>query len=101
MKIRAERTDPKIRKLLILQSAVILAGKIGHMNITRDAVAKEAKIGSSTVARYYRNMKSLKTKVLSMAISQEIMPVLAHALVLRVRLAPTLKCKIVDYLASL
>lgn len=75
---RAARTNPRTRKLQILNSAMYLASSVGHKNITRDSVAELCDIASSTVAKYYSTMSTLKLAVFKEAMRLEYMPVLQH-----------------------
>lgn len=98
---RAPRTDPKMRKTQILARAMCLAASIGHDNITRDEVARQCEIGSSTVAKYYRTMVILKRAVFKEAMRLEYMPVLQHCVSDEaLDKFPELKRKILKYLSD-
>lgn len=98
---RAERTNPRMRKLQILAAGMSLAASIGHNAITRDGVADLCKIASSTVAKYYRTMRILKLAVFKEAIRLECMPVLQHCVSDEsLDKFPEIKRKILQYLSD-
>ena len=75
---RATKTDPTERKQQILDTAIWLAERVGHKNLTRDSVASYSKVSGPLVARYFKTVASLKQTVFKEAIKHENLTVLSH-----------------------
>lgn len=96
---RASRTNGEQRRKQILESAIYLAGKIGHLKITRNAVANECRISGALIYKYFTDIESLKNRVLKEAVKMEILPILAHC-VSTTKLPQKLKQKTIEYLSK-
>jgi AcrR family transcriptional regulator len=66
-------------KLDILVAAVTLARKIGLQNLTREAVAKAANAGESTINYHYGSMDLLRSEVVEHALLGKDISILTHA----------------------
>lgn len=74
-----KRLAPTVRHEQIVASAVKLAKRVGLANITRDNVAKEAKVSTGLVSKY-GDMTKLRAEVVRVAVAEEILPIVAQAL---------------------
>jgi AcrR family transcriptional regulator len=74
-----KRLAPTVRHEQIIASAVKLAKRVGLANITRDNVAKEAKVSTGLVSKY-GDMTDLRAEVVRVAVSDKILPIVAQAL---------------------
>ena len=96
------RESQEIRKIEILNASIELSIKIGYQQITREAVAAEAKTSCGLVTFYFKNMEELKNEIIETAIDREILPLLAQALSLggtqTKNLNKKLKDKVLKYL---
>jgi AcrR family transcriptional regulator len=102
---RATRTNPDVRKELILDAAVQLSTRIGYNRITRDAVAELAHVSSSLLHAYFPRMESVRRAVMEVAIKREIVEIIAQGLALndaRARkINKTLRQKVMTYISTL
>ena len=79
-----KRLTPEQRKHLILEAAVELSIYEGYEKLTRENVAAMADCTPSLVTpHYYRSMEVLKAAVISYAVDNKILEILAEALVYR------------------
>ncbi len=74
------RTDPKLRKAHILNSALIVATRVGCHGVTRGEVAKVAGISGSLVSKYFGTMPKFKRTIMRTAIARQIPEVVAYGL---------------------
>lgn len=74
------RKHKKIRKEMILCTAVEMSIKIGYQHLIRDEVAKEARVSGALINRYFVTIDDLKKEVLRVAIEKEIVEIVAQAL---------------------
>lgn len=99
-----ERKLPKERKKELLSEAVELSKELGYSHITRDGIAKKAKVSYGLVTRYFQSMDNLRRLVLKEAIRTEILEIIAQGLVrkdpLTRRLTPELKERVLTYLSK-
>lgn len=72
---------PEARKQQILEAAVRRAGVVGLARTRRDDVAVEAGVGAGLVTRYFSTMTQLKRAIIRYAVHNEILPLIAEALV--------------------
>lgn len=101
MRKRASRTEPAERKKQILDYAIYVSGKIGHLNITRSVIAKECGIAGSLIYKYFTSIDVLKKQVFRQAVKQEIIPILAHCISNKeFKIPAKLKQKTIEYLAK-
>jgi AcrR family transcriptional regulator len=101
VRLRAKRTEPFIRRIEILESAIYLAEKIGHLNITRAAIAQDCKISGATVARYFPTIEKLQQEVYKRAIRSENVSILRHCLSIeKCKMPLELKRKTIAFLIS-
>ena len=73
----------KLRKAEILRVALALASKTGYMQITRQAVADRAACSPALVSEYFATMPQLRRAVMSAAIAERELTVLAQGLAAR------------------
>ena len=98
--MRATRSNPALRKQQILTAAIALATRIGHMALTRDAVAARAHISSSLVAHYFKTVDGLRRAVFREAVRSNNLPILSRCLFAPgCRLTPELHASVLEYLA--
>lgn len=99
MKQRTNRLPPAERKKEILEGAINVAIRIGHLSLTRADVAHECKITPSLIAKYFRTIELLRRAVLNRAIKLEILPILAHCVYINNhKFSPSLRDKIIKHL---
>lgn len=102
---RATRIAPNDRREMILNAAIQLSLKIGYKSITRDKVAKIAKVSSALIAHYFPRMRHLRQAVIKAAISQNILQILAQGLILGdsdiLKVPDVLKHKIAQHISHL
>jgi AcrR family transcriptional regulator len=68
------------RKEFILRAALNVAEEVGYLKVTRDKIARKAKISSSLVQFYFRNMENLRKEIAIRAIKDKNIPVVAQLL---------------------
>ena len=78
---RTRYDDTSIRETQILDAAVKLSEKHGYSNVTREQVANAAGCSVGLVSRHMGTMENLRRSIVSAAISQENLIILAQALV--------------------
>lgn len=74
------RADPELRKDSILNSAMILAEKIGYNRLTRAKVAEAAGVSESLVSKNFGTMDQLKNDIIRRAIKTENLKIIAQGL---------------------
>ncbi len=79
---RAKAVSPEQRKNIILTAGIKLSIRIGYNVITRDEVARWAKISSPLISRYFPRMKHLRFAVMNAAIEREVVEVIAQGIIL-------------------
>ena len=98
------RTDPKLRRMQLLRTAVAVSERDGYLNITRQLVAEEAGVSMGLVSSYFGSMPNLRSLVMDYAIRNEIIVVIAQGLGNKneaARNAPAaLKARAIDYLTQ-
>jgi AcrR family transcriptional regulator len=77
------RKHKKIRKDMVLCTAIEMALKVGYQHLIRDEVAKEAGISGSLVNKYFGTIEKLKKEVLRAAIEKGIIEIVAQGLGMR------------------
>lgn len=90
-------------KNTILQAAVKLAPRRGLYAMTRRDVAKAAGCGNGTINYHFESMESLREAVMSHAIENECLPLLAlYVMVPKIsrRLSPALKERVAAHIAG-
>jgi len=78
---RVRHDDTSIRVAEILLAAVKLSEKYGYTNVTREQVAQGAKCSVGLVSKYMGTMDNMRRSIVSAAIAQENLTILAQALV--------------------
>lgn len=73
------RLQPEVRHDQIIAAALKLAKRVGFANITRDRIAKEAKVSTGLVSKY-GDMPAIRTAVMQLAIAEEALTVIAQGL---------------------
>lgn len=81
--ISKSRISPKVRKELILDTALDLSEKVGYTNVNRAELAKAARVSESLVSTYMGTMKNLRRDIMRHAIKQSRLVVLAQGLALK------------------
>lgn len=79
--MKRQRLKPKIRKHSIVQTALRLAVKHGYTNITRRQIAQTSGVSEAAVSYYFGTMAQLRRDILRHAIQQEVLHIIAQALV--------------------
>ena len=74
------KVNSHTRHTAILSAASSMAIKAGLNNIKRDVVAKHAKVATGTVSYHFKSMDALRDKIVSDAIQNENVPLLAKAM---------------------
>lgn len=74
-----KRLNPEVRHDQIIAAALKLAKRVGFANITRDRIAKEAKVSTGLVSKY-GDMPKIRTAVMKMAIDEQALSVIAQGL---------------------
>lgn len=81
------RMKPEQRKMQILLAAVELAKKCGYRNIKRDEVATAAGVSMGLVNNYFETIEHLKRDVMRLAITNEVLEIIAQGLLAKDRIA--------------
>lgn len=84
MKKRMTGTDRTER---ILAAAVKLAERKGFLQVTREGVAKEAKVSTGLVSTYFGSMDKLRDEIMRVAVRDEIMAIIAAGVLSKNRVA--------------
>ncbi len=71
----------KIKKHDILLVALNLAENIGYTKVTRDSIARAAKVAMGTVTNQLGTMKQIRRSIIRQAIRTQNLTVIAQALV--------------------
>lgn len=74
------RMTPDARTAEILDAAVKLAKRIGFRKLTRDGVAKAAKVSTGLVSTHFGGIEKLRDEVMRVAVNDEILPIVADGL---------------------
>jgi AcrR family transcriptional regulator len=77
------RKHKKIRKEMILCTAIEMSLKVGYQHLIRDKVAKKAGISGALVNKYFGTIETLKKEVLRVAIEKGIIEIVAQGLGMR------------------
>lgn len=81
------RMKPNERRDVILAAALSLASTVGYDRMTRADVADRAQVATGLVSHYFKNMKGLRVAVITAAVEQRDLTVVAQALVAKHPLA--------------
>lgn len=68
------------RKREILDAGIRLALREGFRNVTRDGVASEARVSTALVNLYWGTIQNVRDGIVQEAVSKELLPILAQAL---------------------
>lgn len=102
--MKTKRKNPTIRKNILLCTAIKLSIKVGYRNLTREALAKKAKVSPALINYYFDTIEKLKQEVLKEAIKLEIVEILAQALgvqeLQKFKISEDLKQKTLSYLSK-
>lgn len=79
----SKRYSPETRQDQILAAALVLAGKVGYRNITRQAVADGAGCSPGLVTHHFSTMPQLKRAVMRAAVRLGNANVVAQGLVVK------------------
>jgi AcrR family transcriptional regulator len=79
---RAKPVPAEERRNTIIAAGLKLSIRIGYNIITRDEVARWAKISSPLISRYFDSMKHLRFAVMNAAIEREVVEVIAQGIIL-------------------
>lgn len=71
------------RKTEILNAALALAAKKGYLHITRQEIAARAKIATTLVSYYFKNVPSLRVALMHEAVVRQDYTVIAQGLAAR------------------
>ena len=80
---RRQRLHPTVRKEQILDAALTLSQSDGYQTITRQSVATLAGCSEGLVSRYFSTMPQLRRAVMSAAIAQANLSVLAQGIAMK------------------
>lgn len=75
-----QRKKPAVRKAEALKIALVLAADRGYMNVTRDEVAAEMGVCSSSVQYYFGTMPQFRVELMRYAVKQRNARVVAQGL---------------------
>lgn len=78
-----KRLVPEVRSGQILDKAVDIARVQGFHKLTRDLIAKRAKVSGGLVSTYFGNMDKLRDEVMKVAVRDGILSIIAHGLAAR------------------
>ena len=78
-----KRLDPEDRKASILEAAVKVAQSEGFHNLTRDGVARAARVSPGLVTRYFYAVSELRRAVMTVAVERRLLPLVAQGIVMR------------------
>ncbi len=102
--MKTKRKNPIIRKNILLCTAIKLSIKVGYRNLTRDALAKKARVSPALINHYFFTIDQLKEEILKQAIKLEIVEIIAQALGARdlhkIKISEDLKQKTLSYLSN-
>ena len=73
-------TKKKQTKEIVMSAAVEEAESLGVLGLTRDAIARRAKVSDGTVSFHFNTMHQLKKAVVRRAVVDENIPVLLSVL---------------------
>lgn len=68
------------RKSQLLEAALKIATRIGYTKVTREAIAKEAKVSPALVSFYFGTTPKMKRDIMRHAVKQEIVEIIAQGL---------------------
>ena len=74
------RLDPSVRRDWILVAALELAKQKSYDRLTRDEIADAACVTGATFHHYFGKIADFRELIVSVAIEEEILPIIAHAL---------------------
>lgn len=74
------RMTPDARSAEILGAAVKLAKRVGFRKLTRDGVAKAAKVSTGLVSTHFGGIEKLRDEVMRVAVNDEILPIVADGI---------------------
>lgn len=77
------RKHKKVRKEMVLCTAIQMSLKVGYQHLIRDDVAKAAEVSGSLVNKYFGTIDNLKKEVLRAAIEKGIVEIVAQGLGMR------------------
>ena len=77
------RLAPEVRRVDILDAALILAEELGYMNMTRTQIADAAGVTPGLITYYYHTMPQLRRDVMRAAVRRGILPIIAQGLAAR------------------
>lgn len=82
-----KRMQPDERSGQILAAAVTLAKRSGFRKLTRDGIAKAAKVSTGLVSNYFGSMDNMRDEVMRVAVRDDILPIIAQGVAERNRIA--------------
>lgn len=95
------RLAPNQRKEKILQSALLLAKKVGHLNITVSAIARQSKISRPLIYKHFENLYHLQIDVYRYAVLNSEFDILKHCVSNpNVKMPHDLKHKTLQFMAT-
>lgn len=74
----SEKVEDRNRR--ILEAAVSLAGEVGYLKITREAVADRAEVATGSVNNAYGTMDGLRDAVMAAAVERGLAAIVAQGL---------------------
>lgn len=77
------RLNPDERYKQLLESAVAIAEENGFNQMTHALVATKSSVSKATVFKYFETISKLRDEVMRVAISRELLPVIAAGVVSR------------------
>lgn len=77
------RLNPDKRYKQLLKSAVSVAETSGFNDMTHQAVAVHAGVCKATVFKYFQTIFKLREEVMKVAITEELLPIIAAGVVAR------------------
>jgi len=97
---RVERLEPDVRRQQILLTALGMAKRKNHLDITRLDVAKSLQVSPPLISRYFPTIHDLRDAVYQLAVDHEVVEVVAQRIPPEGRLSARLRKKLKKYLAD-
>lgn len=77
----SDRMNPKERRAQILGAAVVVAARLGYMQMKREDIAGEAGVSDALVSKYFNTMVQMRRATLRRAIKIKNHAVIAQGII--------------------
>ena len=75
-----QRLKPAVRRVQILEAALVLAEKGHYLRLTRNEIAARAGLAGTTVQYHFKTMIQLRRAIMRAAVAWKNLPVLAQGI---------------------